>query len=190
MGSVPVVKRQEPVQRPLQGAGRGVVVPAERDTPVLMEDRALQPFHEAVGPRMARLDPGVRDLVGRTRRDEPRFALLAVVGQHAPQPPPRRPGSPAVRPRRGRTGSRAAVTSPTMIRGPPVRRGRNHTPSTARPCRRPSASRCRSCRANTGRPAAPPRHGGPAAAAAPCVRSAGRWRHCAPRARPTGPGGD
>ena len=73
MGSVPVVKRQEPIQRPLQGAGRGEVVPAERDAPVLMEDRALQPFHEAGGPRMARLDPGVRDLVGRTRRDEPGF---------------------------------------------------------------------------------------------------------------------
>ena len=31
------------------------------------------------------------NLVGRTRRDEPRFELLAVVGQHAPQPPARRP---------------------------------------------------------------------------------------------------
>ena len=46
MWSLSVVKRQEPVQRPLQGAGRGEVVPAELDAPVLMENRPLQPFHE------------------------------------------------------------------------------------------------------------------------------------------------
>ena len=54
-------------------------MPSEFDAPVLMENRPLQPFHEVVGPRMARLRPGVRDLLGRTRRDEPRFELLAVV---------------------------------------------------------------------------------------------------------------
>ena len=77
MGSVPVVKRQEPVQRPLQCAGRGEVVPAERDAPVLMEDRALQPFHEAVGPRMARAAATCRPRRRRTVRSVSRSPTAA-----------------------------------------------------------------------------------------------------------------
>ena len=102
-------------------------MPAELDAPVLMEHRPRQPFHEAVGPRMARLRAGVRDLVGRTRRDEPRFELLAVVRQHAPQPPAGRTTSTR------KAAITAAVTSPTTIRAHPYDEAQSHAVSCQTP---------------------------------------------------------
>src|SRR6266481_2795720 len=48
-----VVVAHEVVESSLQGRTVGEVAAAERHTPELLEDRALQPFDEAVGPRMA-----------------------------------------------------------------------------------------------------------------------------------------
>ena len=85
-----VVEDEKPVQRPVQGPRRPKVVPAELDTPVLMQNRPLQAFDEPVGPRVPRLRPRVPHLVGGTRRDEARLELLAVVRQHPLQTPARR----------------------------------------------------------------------------------------------------
>src|SRR5256885_13228462 len=46
-----VVVAHEAVEGPLQGHATGEVVPTEGHTPVLLENRALQPFDKAVGPR-------------------------------------------------------------------------------------------------------------------------------------------
>jgi hypothetical protein len=54
-----VIELQEPVECPLHRRATGKVLPAELDAPVLMQDRALQPLHEAIGPGMARLGAGV-----------------------------------------------------------------------------------------------------------------------------------
>src|SRR3989454_2664869 len=56
-----VVVAHEAVEGPLQGHATGEVVPTEGHTPVLLENRALQPFDKAVGPGMARFGARVPD---------------------------------------------------------------------------------------------------------------------------------
>src|SRR5919106_5329090 len=53
--SLIVVVAHELCERSLQRRPPGEVAAPERDAPVLLQDRALQALHEAVGPRMPRL---------------------------------------------------------------------------------------------------------------------------------------
>src|SRR2546426_12564135 len=71
-------------------AGRPVKYrPSEGDAPVLLQDRALQPLDEAVGPGMAWLGSGVAQAQLPTGLIEGSVELGAPVGQDAPQGPPR-----------------------------------------------------------------------------------------------------
>ena len=54
MRALGVVVPHEAVEGALQRRATGEVVPPECHPPVLLENRALQPFDEAVGPSMAR----------------------------------------------------------------------------------------------------------------------------------------
>ena len=45
-----VVEAQERVEAALQGQPTGEVAPTEGHAPVLLQDRTLQPLHEAIGP--------------------------------------------------------------------------------------------------------------------------------------------
>src|SRR5512134_2740022 len=54
-----VVVAHEAVEGPLQSRPTGEVAAPEGHAPELLENRALQPFHKPVGPRMARFRAGV-----------------------------------------------------------------------------------------------------------------------------------
>jgi hypothetical protein len=84
-----VIELQEPVEGPLHRRATGEVLPAELDAPVLMQDRALQPLHEAVGPGMARLGAGVANAERLAGLIERPLELRAPVGQYAFERPPR-----------------------------------------------------------------------------------------------------
>src|SRR5215467_9660530 len=86
-----VVEVKKRVETPLQCGSTGEVASAEGHTPVLLQDRALQPLDEAIGPGM----PGFR-----ARGAEPQLAaghvegpmeFGAPIGQDAAQPPARAP---------------------------------------------------------------------------------------------------
>jgi hypothetical protein len=64
VGALRVVEAQERVQGLLELPAIGEVAPTELNVPVLLEQRALEPLHEAVRPGMARLRS-----VGRAARD-------------------------------------------------------------------------------------------------------------------------
>src|SRR2546426_10582805 len=86
---VVVVVAHELSERPLQRRAAGEVSTPEGHAPVLLQDRALQPLDEAVGPRMAWLGSGVAQAELPTGLSEGAVELGAPVGQHAPQRPAR-----------------------------------------------------------------------------------------------------
>src|SRR5262245_8657489 len=86
--SLVIVGLHECVQTALQGDSTGEVAPAEGHAPVLLQDRALQPFDEAVRPSVPRLGPGMTQPQRATGLIERPLELWAAVGEHAAQPPP------------------------------------------------------------------------------------------------------
>src|SRR5262245_25866123 len=66
-----IVEVQKRVEASLQRRPTGEVAPAEGHTPMLLQDRALQPLHEAIGPGV----PGFRARVA-----EPPLAAGHVEG--------------------------------------------------------------------------------------------------------------
>src|SRR5437762_270662 len=91
MRSIEVVELQEAVETAIQRRPTREVVPPKDHPPVFGEDGLLQPLDEAVGPGMARLDPGVANAERGTGLIEAGLELAAAVGQHALE----RPASPA-----------------------------------------------------------------------------------------------
>ena len=81
MGPVVIVEAQEAVERTLQRRPAREVPAAEDDPPVLLQDRPLQPFDEAIGPGMSRLRPGVANAQRSARLIEGALELRAAVGQ-------------------------------------------------------------------------------------------------------------
>ena len=67
MRSLVIVVAHEARERPLQSRAAGEVAPPEGDAPMLLQDRALQPLDESVGPRMARLGAGMTQAKLSTR---------------------------------------------------------------------------------------------------------------------------
>src|SRR5215510_7439107 len=86
-----VVEVQKRVEAPLQRRPTGEVAPTEGHAPVLLQDCALQPLHEAIGPGM----PGFRARVAEpqlaTGHVEGAMEFGAPIGQDATQPPARAP---------------------------------------------------------------------------------------------------
>jgi hypothetical protein len=74
-----VVELKKPIERALERAVAGEVLPAKRDPPVLVEDGLLQPLHKAIGPRMARLGPGDAHTEGFAPPRERALEFLPVV---------------------------------------------------------------------------------------------------------------
>src|SRR5213592_441785 len=87
MGTVLVVVAHEAVQRALEREAAGEVSTAKDHAPVFLQDAALQPLDEAVGPGMARLGPRVANPELATRLIEGAFEFGATIGQHAADPP-------------------------------------------------------------------------------------------------------
>src|SRR5262245_44725950 len=83
MRAIEVVEVQEVPKAAIERGPGGEVVPPECHPPVLGEDRLLQALDEAVGPGMARLDPGVADAQGHAGRIEVGLKLTATVREHA-----------------------------------------------------------------------------------------------------------
>src|SRR6476469_6922547 len=79
MGAVMVIELQEAIERALQRATTGEVLPAKGDAPVLVQDRFLQAFDEAVGPRVARLGARHLNPEARTPSGQGPLEFLAVV---------------------------------------------------------------------------------------------------------------
>src|SRR5258705_2949585 len=79
--------RHERLETPLQGRPTGEVAATKGDAPMFLQDRALEPFDEAVGPGMPRLRPGMAQSQGAAGLIERAFELGAAVGEHATQPP-------------------------------------------------------------------------------------------------------
>jgi len=89
-----VVESQKSIEAPLQRRPTGEIAPAKGDAPVLLKDRALQAFHEAVGPGM----PGFRARVAQPEvtagHIERAREFRPPIGKHAAQPSA---GAPIVR---------------------------------------------------------------------------------------------
>ena len=79
MRALVVVELQEAIERTLQHPAPREVLAAKRDPPVLMQDGLLEPFDEAVGPRVARFGPGHADVQPPAAGGEGAFEFLAVV---------------------------------------------------------------------------------------------------------------
>src|SRR5262249_54717705 len=77
VGSVVVVEAQEPIERALQRGPAREVAPAKGHAPVLLQDRALQPLHEAVRPGMPWLRPRVPNAQRLTGLIQGAFKLRA-----------------------------------------------------------------------------------------------------------------
>lgn len=92
---LPVVEPQEGVQRLLQSRPTGEVAAAELDAPMLLEDRALEAFHKAVGPGMPRPGPGVPNAEGPAGVRERPLELRAPVGEDPLQGPASPPADTA-----------------------------------------------------------------------------------------------
>lgn len=58
MGALMVIELQKAIERRLEPAPAGEILPPEGDAPVLVHDGFLQPLDEAVGPRVSRLGAG------------------------------------------------------------------------------------------------------------------------------------
>src|SRR5262245_8544984 len=87
--SVMIVEGHELPQGAGEGGPAGEVAPAELHPPVLLEDRPLQAFDEAVGPGVAWLRPGVPDPELAADLIEGPFELRPAVGEHSLDGPAR-----------------------------------------------------------------------------------------------------
>src|SRR5579872_5013016 len=81
MRTLPIVEAQVGLQVALQLRYARVVRAAEGNPPQLAQDRALQAFDEAVGPRMARFGAAMLDAQRATRRQEAAVELRSAIGQ-------------------------------------------------------------------------------------------------------------
>src|SRR5262249_39028911 len=88
MRSLEVVELHEPVKATVERRPAGEVVPAKDHAPVLGENRLLQALDEAVGPGVARLDPGVAYPQRCTLGVELGFYLTAAIREHSLHRPP------------------------------------------------------------------------------------------------------
>src|SRR5262245_32065674 len=89
MRPVAIVVAHELIEGVLQAATAGEVPPAEGHPPVLLQDRALQPLDESVGPGMPWLGAGVTNPELATGLIEGALELGTAVGQHPAQRPAR-----------------------------------------------------------------------------------------------------
>src|SRR5205085_3818235 len=87
MRPVFVVVAHEAVQRALQSEATGEVPTAKDHAPVLLQDGALQPFDEAVGPGVPRLRARVTNPELATRVIEGALEFGAAIGQHTAERP-------------------------------------------------------------------------------------------------------
>ncbi len=85
-----VVVTQIPAQRAVQRGDTPEEALPKDHAPVFVEDRALQPLHKAVGPRMTRLDACLADAQADTGRGEGTVEFAPVVRQDASHGPARR----------------------------------------------------------------------------------------------------
>jgi hypothetical protein len=111
MRSLVVIVAHEVRERPLQRRAASEVSPPEGDAPVLLQDRALQALDEAVGPRMARLSPGVAQAQRPTRLIE------GSLNSGPPSVSTRRSGQPARRKSGTRTSRKKAAASAAVCAG-------------------------------------------------------------------------
>src|SRR5262245_11436746 len=84
-----VVVAHEVVEGPLQRRATGEVAATEDDAPELLENRALQPFDEPVGPGMARFRPRMAEVELAAGHIKGALEFRAAVGEYAPHRPPR-----------------------------------------------------------------------------------------------------
>src|SRR6185503_7203266 len=89
MGPLVIVGLHEPIEASLERRSTREVAPTEGHTPMLLQDRALQPLDEPIGPGMPGLRPGVAEAERPTGLIEGSVELGAAVGEHPPQPPAR-----------------------------------------------------------------------------------------------------
>jgi len=89
VGAPFVVELHEAIETALHRVAAREVLATKLDPPVLVQDRALQPFDEAVGPRMPRQRPRMSDTEPAAGVGERRFELGAPVGEDALQRPTR-----------------------------------------------------------------------------------------------------
>src|SRR2546428_6480572 len=122
MGTVLVVVAHEAAQRALERGATREVPTAKDHAPVLLQDAALQPLDEAVGPGMARLGARVTNPELATRLIESAFEFGPTIGQHAADLPagPLIVRHHDVAHKRGRVGGEMSGQQP----GQAVRRGR------------------------------------------------------------------
>src|SRR4030095_3846520 len=85
--SLGVVIVHEAVEGALQGRAAGEVAAPEHHAPELLEDRALQPFDEAVGPGMAGFRTGVPKAELATGDIKGPLEFRPAVGEHTPHRP-------------------------------------------------------------------------------------------------------
>ena len=74
-----VVELQKAIERALERSAAGEVLPPKGDAPVLVQDRFLQPLHEAVGPGVARLRARHADAQSFAAPREDATALACLV---------------------------------------------------------------------------------------------------------------
>src|SRR4026208_1692591 len=94
MGPLVIVGLHEPIEASLERRSTREVAPTEGHTPMLLQDRALQPLDEPIGPGMPGLRPGVAEAERPTGLIEGSVELGAAGGEHPP-PPPARPADGA-----------------------------------------------------------------------------------------------
>src|SRR6476620_8514291 len=88
MRAVIVIERQEAIERGLEGAPTGEVLPAKCNPPMLMQDRFLEPLHKPVRPGVTWLRARHTDAQPGTAVGKRPLELFAVIGQHPAQAPP------------------------------------------------------------------------------------------------------
>jgi len=81
MRALPIVEAQVGLQIALQLRDARIVRPAEGDPPQLAQDRPLQAFDEAIGPRMARFGTAMLDPQLATGGQEASIGLRPPIGQ-------------------------------------------------------------------------------------------------------------
>src|SRR5262245_10342303 len=87
MRTLDVIEPQITIERSLQGPDTREVLPAKGNPPVLVQDRSLDPFDKAVGPRVSRFRPGDPNRPPLAPPDKRALELVSPVGQDALQPP-------------------------------------------------------------------------------------------------------
>jgi hypothetical protein len=115
-----VVELYEAIETALHRVAAGEVPATKLDSPVFVQDRALEPFDEAVGPRVARPCPRVRNTEVAAGIGERRFELRAAVGEDTPH--------------------RSAGRSARGSRGRSAPWPRRRTPAAGRPLRNEQAA--------------------------------------------------